>query len=557
MNNPMSATSCSQSPPGPVDNRKSVLASIFWGDDQPGTATSWVAAEEGMISIITLISVLFFLILVGMLGNIGLIINQKIEVQNGADSIALSASQVQARGMNAVTASNHIIGELLALVVIHHAFGGDELDVPQAKDSPDDSQTQDDLNNAFDLATIVDADPPIDTSGDIKKDVNETPQAGATLFDSVIRLRRVLTWTYEAYAIGAILQQFQDVPYIGPILYAMGIIICMAAVVYEKKIYVERFILKGIEKVAAGVSSVKKGIVSLIDTLYQAQVSQVQSIPDHVDHARQDEADQALVTGATFPGQDPPAKLPVLPEPETLDRLEQSQLARATYPWVANWRIPIEELMWDWLRIARSANYYHHYSIHYTWQWVKQKKEDGVHLHVMEGLFDSDGANGNKGQEVWTQENGSGRADELFCLMGFARRKAPRLASSGVSQQSPTPLYKPQNPQGVVAYAQAMIYNANPQIGSRGSDYQALVGWDTLNWINDVPELPQIPDVNPERYTDIPDIHAGKDKPKMFVNWQTKLVPETRIREAANYLDGEIGAVVKKMIPVPRSFRTH
>lgn len=550
MNNPTPATSCSQTPPAcPHDKRQSVLETIFWGDDHPGTATGWVAAEEGMISIITLISVLFFLILVGMLGNIGLIINQKIEVQNGADSIALSASQVQARGMNAVTTSNHIIGELLALVVIHHAFGGDEMDVPEAKKSDDDQQTKDDLDNAFELATIVDADPPIDTSGDIKKDVNETPQAGATLFDSVIRLRRVLTWTYEAYAIGAVLQQFEDIPYIGPILYAMGIIICMAAVVYEKKIYVERLILTGIEKVASPLSSVKKGIVSLIDTLYERQLDQVQSIPDHVDRARQDEADQALVTGATFPSQDPPAKLPVVPEQAPEDRIERSQLARATYPWVANWRIPIEELMWDWLRIARSANYYHHYSIHYTWQWVKQKKEDGVQLHVMEGLFDSDGANGNKGQEVWTQENGSGRADELFCLMGFARRKAPRMTSSG--------LFKTQNPDGVVAYAQAMIYNANPQIGSRGNDYQPLVGWDTLNWINDVPELPPIPGVDPGRYPDIPDIHAGQDKPKMFVNWQTKLVPETRIREAANYLPGEIGTVVQKMIPVPRSFRTH
>ncbi|MDB5339236.1 MAG: hypothetical protein JWN70_4855 [Planctomycetaceae bacterium] len=545
----------------PADNRPSMFASIFWGDDCPNPATGrdglgWVAAEEGMISIITLITVLFFLIVVGMLGNIGLIINQKIEVQNGADSIALSASQVEARGMNAVTASNHIIGELLALVVIHHSFGGDELDNGESKDSPEDNSTKEELDLAYEVAETLGSGetlPPMLNSETVKNDVYETPKAGATLFDSVIRLRRVLSWAFYAYGLGGALQKVKEVPIVGWILFGIGVTICTAALTYIEKVYVERKILSFLETLASATKSAKQIAVMAIKGLYLYQQAVVTLTPFGVVQAKDHIASQALVNGQTFPGMLPPAQLPVETEPENLDPLNHSQLARAMWPWTDRWRSIIQDLMWQWLRLSRSANYYDYYSVNYSWDWIhRMKNDEGVHLYVLKDLYGDGSANGDKGNEQWTQADGSARADELFSLMGFAHRSAPRLASSGI--------FKSQNPDGVVGYAQAMIYNANPQHGPGGGSTQARVGWDTLNWTTVVPELPDRPsEVDPGAYHNLnwsDDAQPYPDKPAMFMNWRTKLVPETRLREAA-VLPGSIGTIVRRMIPVPRSFKTH
>src|SRR5581483_4593561 len=80
--------------------------------------------EDGMISLASVLAILFFLVLLAMVGNIGQAINRKIEAQNTADATATSAALQIARGLNAVTAANHLLGELLSLVVLHEAIGG-------------------------------------------------------------------------------------------------------------------------------------------------------------------------------------------------------------------------------------------------------------------------------------------------------------------------------------------------------------------------------------------------------------------------------------------------
>ena len=53
---------------------------------------------------------------------------EKIEMQNAADASAYSASLQLARGMNAITATNHHIGEMMSLVVLHKAIAGENVD---------------------------------------------------------------------------------------------------------------------------------------------------------------------------------------------------------------------------------------------------------------------------------------------------------------------------------------------------------------------------------------------------------------------------------------------
>ncbi|MEM9409533.1 MAG: hypothetical protein AAGA30_00300 [Planctomycetota bacterium] len=67
--------------------------------------------------------------LAGLIGNTGHISKEKLEIQNSADSIAYSSSLWMARGMNSVTASNHMLGEATAMTAVHEAIGGPELNL--------------------------------------------------------------------------------------------------------------------------------------------------------------------------------------------------------------------------------------------------------------------------------------------------------------------------------------------------------------------------------------------------------------------------------------------
>ena len=89
-----------------------------------------------MITWATLLAVMLFVALIGIVFNVGRISNDKLVAQNAADSAAYSASLVQAPAMNAVTTTNHMMGELTALDTMHHALGGETLDKNQSKGNP-------------------------------------------------------------------------------------------------------------------------------------------------------------------------------------------------------------------------------------------------------------------------------------------------------------------------------------------------------------------------------------------------------------------------------------
>ena len=86
------------------------------------------STRRGLITWGTLLSVLLLMILVSLVSNAWITVNQKMSTQNTADAVAYSGSVWLVRGMNFVSATNHVIGELNALYTIHHAFGGKWLD---------------------------------------------------------------------------------------------------------------------------------------------------------------------------------------------------------------------------------------------------------------------------------------------------------------------------------------------------------------------------------------------------------------------------------------------
>lgn len=82
----------------------------------------------GKISLVAGFAVLGMAVMAGFIGNAGNAVVKKLEAQNAADAAAFSSALWMARGMNAVTSTNHLLGEATALATLHEALGGPELD---------------------------------------------------------------------------------------------------------------------------------------------------------------------------------------------------------------------------------------------------------------------------------------------------------------------------------------------------------------------------------------------------------------------------------------------
>lgn len=93
-----------------------------------GHSRSFHHDEGGKVTLLASLLMLGLVSLAGLIGNVGHAAKEKLETQNAADSVAYSSSLWMARGMNALTATNHMLGEATAIVAVHEALGGPELD---------------------------------------------------------------------------------------------------------------------------------------------------------------------------------------------------------------------------------------------------------------------------------------------------------------------------------------------------------------------------------------------------------------------------------------------
>ena len=114
----------------------------------------WHFDEDGQLTLVTVITVLSMVVLAGFIGNVGHVVTKKMETQNAADTVALTSAQWMARGMNAVTATNHLLGEATALATVIEAIGGPEVDEGM-KDYPEQSRILDELIRGFRVAAPI------------------------------------------------------------------------------------------------------------------------------------------------------------------------------------------------------------------------------------------------------------------------------------------------------------------------------------------------------------------------------------------------------------------
>lgn len=85
---------------------------------------AFLVDESGKISIVSIPVFVFVGIMAAFLVNTGQTVREKIGLQTAADAGASTTTLWMARSMNAVTATNHMLGEATAVLAIFDGFGG-------------------------------------------------------------------------------------------------------------------------------------------------------------------------------------------------------------------------------------------------------------------------------------------------------------------------------------------------------------------------------------------------------------------------------------------------
>ncbi len=163
-----------------------------------------------------------------------------------------------------------------------------------------------------------------------------------------------------------------------------------------------------------------------------------------------------------------------------------------------------------------------------------------------------------KGRQSWTTN--SSDAEQLFTLLAHVHRAAASPVGAPIFGGGP--------PDGVVAYAQAFVYNGNLQNPATWNPvwtYQPDVGWYTLNW--DPPtsqaaayEFPNGDDAGFSfNNLNLGSMLLGKpsEPPRIRLNWQSKLTPVTRLDESWLFAPPKFRSTLLKAHENHGSFRTH
>jgi hypothetical protein len=164
--------------------------------------------RHGKFSLVMLIAILGMAVIIGFVGNAGYVTTEKMNTQNAADAAAFSSAQWMARGMNAVTATNHLLGEVTALVVMIEGLGGPEADLGMVSYPPQ-SKITDKVNRQLAGLAYVKGNPIYGTDlvGQIDKpfldftiktlispDENDAKhRAFATIYDGKLVLKKAAT----------------------------------------------------------------------------------------------------------------------------------------------------------------------------------------------------------------------------------------------------------------------------------------------------------------------------------------------------------------------------
>ena len=292
--------------------------------------------RSGKITLVTIMAILGLVVLAGFIGNAGHVVTKKVETQNAADAVAFSSAQWMARGMNASTATNHLIGEITGLVVVLEALGGPEAD-HKMEDYPAESRSLDGVIRGFKKTAIAKGGYMAPALASVERPVLDfivdklvspsdpkkaTHKAFATIYDAKLTLKRDLMKRL-------VIMTVANLGFIIPPPFGFGTALASAAIhVWEMKeialIAKEWIILEGLEFVARNLKPVK---VDILETLL------IKKLAEHGDFiaGRQLKA-SALTTGVVNAG-----------IADTLEHLGSVYgIKTAVYPGATVFRLPIK-----------------------------------------------------------------------------------------------------------------------------------------------------------------------------------------------------------------------
>jgi hypothetical protein len=560
-----------------------LIRDIVYGDETSAAGElpvmRMVRSEEGLITWATLLAVICFCGLIAIVFNVGRIANDKLEAQNAADSVAYSASLVQARAMNAITTANHMMGELTALYTMHHAIGGKALD-ERGRYSNWIVVTLNISLRAIHVAAWaayiwVAPQPafPFIWVGIPNRPAGygpaaDTPKGEATLYDSKCLLKWKLIEEYIKHIAGtAKIQAGIPLTYsIWPPTVAKGWNwiregqrMRSEANAEIQALVREYEFINRLESFAMNTRSIKMQIIPrILDALWNYERLIALGVSIRCSNAAQTAAANNMCVGEVLgrPERVGFAVLPIVQDPTTTP--ERTQLMRATYPWVQEWRWPLLAAFDIVAHRSRCARFYEYHSDRYTKEKCQEfRTRRGYKLYVLEEMNATAGRNRDKGTETWRRRDQSSKADRLFCVVGLARH-AESPAMSHLAFLPAT------NPTPIAAMSQAIFYNGNRPVKWKpksildefvswrlGRKAQPVSGWDTLNWTEGATEWkegkdyfkilpldyhwllgrvpPPVFDViwPPDLKLGIPGVvdWGGVPRPKVRLNWQSKLVP--------------------------------
>ncbi|MBL8817754.1 MAG: hypothetical protein JNL58_17140 [Planctomyces sp.] len=575
-------------------------------------------SEGGMMSIANAVCVLLATLLITASLNNMQIANRTVERQNAADAAALSGTVWMARGMNSVTATNHLMGEMLSLVILHEAIGGKKQENKISADSgtnhsklaedPGRLKRQDNELQLAYLAALAASQTGLIKAPDedifkrvYQRDGESQILAEATLLDSKMNLKKWLTRAYQGLVVAAALKA---IPYTRP----AGEALEQAMHLLEQKINQEYRTLQALHGIADELLATKIMLRDEMLPLAKKRTTDLlHLIPLLARQTAQTIGEKNGVMADLFPepGQlqlplqiDPLSinhQLPnnpnlEVPEPNpngcdcpsettapTWDQVSKmTQLARASFPWVNYHRQPVLDALAATCQLADAKEFYFHWSNGYSKMIVQEQQEpkgDDPNSHL--GLYVLKGYEGpDKGYELWNLPEHSDIADNYFTFIGMAWQEAPTVVGSPIFQQL--------HPDGMFSWSMTMLYNGNEQQRAQHRIdptckrivpiRQANVGMDTLNWFPGSRQTENGCEYRPEgsaegsaegenRPFELLGIGIPSEYPRIQVNWQVKLVPTTahRLNQLrASQLDGPFSAIASKIVDnVPSTMTTH
>lgn len=447
--------------------------------------------ESGLFSLSHIAASIFLTIALLCLINVNVAVTDRASQQRQAEAAAESLGAWKARNLNAVVAQQHLMGELMALVITHHAIGGDLLDQDKAADTAQ-------LDRRLTIAHVGAI--ACKTGTPAFDDVSSEVHAGEALLKAHKQLKKLLTTIYIVKTAAYLMQLYPPTRPAGEALEE-------AAHVVELAIHQEWKTLESIRGVAVDTKPTKLLMLNhwlpdakrQLDKIVQEYPVTQQQLVDEL--AGQYELEIAVLkSDQRLPLiEDPLARLfqppadwqrpvdcdcPSVPADNMRHQLAKvTQLARATFPWVNYHRHPLIDKMKPLTPLSGMADHYFDATAGVSKRMMDEKQREGqLAFYVFDDYQGPD-----KAYEDWMKREGSGAADKTFGLTVVVGRERREPIGSF--------LFHPQSGSKSYRIASSLVWNrqAAVQPSQRIDLYckrivpsvQAHTGWDTLNWHTD------------------------------------------------------------------------